>query len=685
MGGDFVLLNAVVLKVPSNLISGNIFEDVNYPGGSGRNLNNASGVGISNVTVELYDSFNTLMETTTTNLSGDYSFAGMVNGNYSIRVVNSTVISTRGGGATCSTCYGVQTFRVENSTGLSEIVNEVGGANPSLQDSNPGVFTGAQSISVVALANNGKANIDFGFNFNTIVNTNEDGQGSLNQFIINSNDLDETGLDIAANSIFDPAAGEDISIFMIPPTGDAQGRTADTNYSSGIFDIFIPNTKSLAVITDDNTSIDGRTQTAYSGDTNTGTTGLGGSNVGVSVNTLTTFANPEIQIHRNAGDLIRIQALNTVIRNVSIYANNNAGIRLDSGAALITENLIGVNAQGNNSGNIDYGVEVVGGEIVIRDNYIATTSDAGILINGGTSTLIQGNQITANGTGACFDNIKIQNGSSINITGNLIEKAGALGIDTDGYAGNLVISENTILNSGQNGGDCSGSIENAGIKLDGNNSIILKNIIASNGGAGIVISGGTTTGNLISQNSIFANGTAAPALGIDLDATDLIGDGITLNDSSDGDSGPNGLLNFPVISNAFISGANLVIEGWSRPGATIEVFLTDINEGSAVTGDNQLGLSTDYGEGQTYLATVTEGSAADVSAAVSPYTDVDGNTDNSNKFKFVIPGPLTIAAGNFITSTATISNSTSEFSPFSMIKNYTVITNRRITYRVKKN
>ncbi|MGO4921608.1 beta strand repeat-containing protein [Maribacter spongiicola] len=686
VGQDYVIMNAVLLKVPSNIITGHVFEDVNYGGGDGRSLVASSGEIVEGATVELYDASNTLIRTSITDDQGQYVFGGMANGNYQVRVVDATVKSTRDNGATCSECLGISTYRTNYGalTGFSP-VNEVGGSNPSIPDAAVGSLTNSNTVVNVAIANEGIVGLNFGFNFNTIVNTNDEGQGSLQQFIVNSNALGNTGLDIEANSIFDPIAGEDISIFMIPPAGDAQGRVADTNYASGRFDIFILNTSTLPIITDDATSIDGRTQTAYSGNTNTGTTGLGGSTVGVSAITLPNYDNPEIQIHRNAGDVIRIAAQNTTIRNVSVYANNNAGIRLNSGSALVTNNLIGVNALGNNSGNIDFGVEVVGGEIVISDNYIATTSDAGILINGGTGTLIQGNHITENGTAACFDNIKIQNGSGITIAGNLIEKAGAIGIDADGYAGNLMINENTILTSGQNGGLCAGFVANAGIKLDGNNSTISKNIIASNGGSGIVVSGGTTSGNLISQNSIYANGTSSPALGIDLDQSDALGDGVTLNDSGDSDSGPNGLLNFPIISGAFMSGGNLVVEGWSRPGATIEIFLTDVNQGTATEGDNQLGLSTDYGEGQVYIGTVTEGSAADLFSMVTPYTDLDNNTDNTNKFKFSIPMSIPINVGNYITSTATLSNSTSEFSPFSMIESYTVITNRRITYRIKKN
>ena len=132
-------------------------------------------------------------------------------------------------------------------------------------------------------------------------------------------------------------------------------------------------------------------------------------------------------------------------------------------------------------------------------------------------------------------------------------------------------------------------------------------------------------------------------------------------------------------------GSNLVIKGWARPGATVEVFLTDINEGTATAGDNELGFSTDYGEGQVYLGTAIEGSGADADGGSSSYTDTDGNTDNTNRFHFTIAIPPMASIGDFITATATLGNSTSEFSPMSVLKVQTVITNRRITYRVNQN
>jgi len=685
-GQDFVILNAVVLKVPSNLATGFVFEDQNYGGGPGRDFATASGVGLEGVELELYNSGGTRIQSTLTDASGNYVFAGMANGTYSIRALNNTVNSARSGGSSCLNCMPVQTFKTDYALStLTPDFNTVGGENPSGIDSASGTLAGAQSIATITIINEGVAGMDFGFNFNTIVNTNEDGQGSLEQFIVNSNILDETSLDIVANSIFDPDAGDDTSIFMIPTTSDPLGRNADANFTSGYFDISISNANPLTTISGSSTKLDGRTQTAYSSDTNSGTVGSGGTTVGTSANLLPDYERPEIQVHRNSGDVIRTQGNLFELRNISVYGDNNASVRIEGGSAIIEGNLLGVNATGIPSGNVDYGVEIISGTSTIEANYIAHNTDEGIYIMGGTSILVQNNHITDNGNrGACYDNIGITGGTGIIIQRNLIDRASSLGIDDDTSSGGIIISENTITNSGQDGGNCGGSTpENAGIKLEANNSSISNNIVASNAGAGIVLAGGS--GNLISQNSIYANGTLADALGIDIDASGTFGDGVTLNDSGDTDGGPNGSLNFPVITGAFASGTNLVLEGWARPGAIIELFFTDINEGSAVSGANQMGLTTDYGEGQLYLDTFVEGSAADTDSRVSLYIDDDGNTDNTNKFKFTITLPPGANLGDLITTTSTISNSTSEFSPMSIIKAYTVITNRRITYRVKKN
>jgi len=679
-GQDYVIVNSVLLKVPSNLITGTVFEDMNYGGGAGRSLAASSGVGTAATTVELYNALNALVKTSATKPNGSYTIGGMANGNYRVRVVNSTVKSNRTGGAACVTCLPVQTFRRNYATvgGFTNITNRVGGANPASTDPAAGTITNAQSLSTVTITSEGVVGLDFGFNFNTIVNTNNTGQGSLEKFIVNSNNLGNTGLDIVANGIFDPVAGDDTSIFMIPPTGDALGRTADANFTSGYFDILLSTGNPLSIVTDNNTIIDGRTQTAYSGDTNTGVLGSGGSTVGVSNVVLPNYNRPEIQVHRDNGDVFRTEGNDIGIRNISIFANNNSGIRVDAGSLSVIGNIIGMDATGVTVNDLNIGIENVDGNLIADGNYIANAGNYAISIDGGTSSIILNNHLANNGIGACDDAILITGGSGIQILQNLIETSASTAIDGEASTGNIIISENSLTTSGQDGGNCAGSPQQMAVKLAGDGSEITNNKIYTNGGAGISIVGGTS--NLISQNSIYANGTAADALGIDLND-----DGVTLNDNTDVDSGPNNLENFPVIGSAFISGNNLIVSGWTAPGTTVEVFFTDINQGTASAGDNQLGLTQDYGEGQVYIGTAVEGSASDQDGSISSYIDEDGNTDNTNKYKFTLPLPPGTVLGNLVTTTGTRANSTSEFSPKAVIIAYTVITNRKITYRVKTN
>ena len=404
--------------------------------------------------------------------------------------------------------------------------------------------------------------------------------------------------------------------------------------------------------------------------------------MGISASILPIYNLPEIQVHGDSKELFRLEGVGATLRNLAVYNNDKSAIQVNSGSAFLYENLLGVNALGVKSGNLEYAVEIKNGASTISRNYLSGSNLAALLIDGGTATVAEYNHFYRNGTvNTCTDNILINNGSGVVLRYNLINEAAGVGIEGSNYAAGLMIIENTITNNGLNNNACGGGVfDDSGIRLKAGNATIFRNIIHNNQGEGIVIAG-NVSGILISQNSVYNNGQRTPSLGIDLDASDKNGDGVTINDNGDGDSGPNGLINFPIISAAYAAGANMVVEGWARPGAIIELFLTDINQGSATEGDNQLG--TDYGEGQTYLATVVEGSGADAESGTSPYTDLDGNTDNTNRFKFTIPLPPGLVIGNFLTSTATVANSTSEFSPKSVIKGYTLITNRRITYRVK--
>ena len=81
------------------------------------------------------------------------------------------------------------------------------------------------------------------------------------------------------------------------------------------------------------------------------------------------------------------------------------------------------------------------------------------------------------------------------------------------------------------------------------------NTVAFNGGDGVFVRTCCAlpgTGNAILSNAIFSN----TGLGIDLDP-----DGVTPNDVGDGDTGPNNLQNFPVLTSATTGGGSIAVAG----------------------------------------------------------------------------------------------------------------------------
>ena len=172
--------------------NGTVFEDVNYGGGAGRPLLTPGVVGIAGVRVELYNvGTGALVASVNTGVGGTYSLtSGDTSAQMRVRVVNGSVRSSRMGGSGCTTCVPVQTYRTGGSgNGVAPVTNRVGGEDPRYSDaiSNTapvtyGTLTVAgtrlpQSITTVTPSANNSiiANIDFGFNFDTVVNTRDAG------------------------------------------------------------------------------------------------------------------------------------------------------------------------------------------------------------------------------------------------------------------------------------------------------------------------------------------------------------------------------------------------------------------------------------------------------------------------------------------------------------------------------
>ncbi|MCA9208003.1 MAG: DUF4347 domain-containing protein, partial [Planctomycetales bacterium] len=160
------------------------------------------------------------------------------------------------------------------------------------------------------------------------------------------------------------------------------------------------------------------------------------------------------------------------------------------------------------------------------------------------------------------------------------------------------------------------------------------NIIANQSGDGIGASPTAGSSNAFLGNTYYANADLA---------IDLEGNGVTANDVGDSDTGANDLQNFPILTVATTNESNEVtisgsINSVSNSYYRVELYAND-----------SIGASP-YGQGQTYLG------------------HVNVSTDGSGNASFTTTLTANIAAGAYISATATQSNaafttfsSTSEF------------------------
>lgn len=689
--------------IVSGAINGRVFEDSNYGGGAGRSYATSSGNARQNARVELYNAAGNLVTNTTTDGSGNYSFTGLAAGNYTVRVVNSTVTSSRGTGG-----LAVQTFRTDATTGIAVAdTNRVGGETPNLVDAGNGTTTlaslttattTAQSVAPVTVALGTITGVDFGYNFSTIVNTNDLGQGSLRQFINNTNVLTTRPTQSGSTSNTRGAtsslpSGRDTTIFMIPDGASHAGiRSGLTNQlTSGVAIIKVAS--SLPAITSGSTLIDGGTQTVNIGNSNTSTLNSS-STVGIDNLPVPAIAGPEVQIEPTTGfyaaatNGLTLSSNDNTVQNISISGFTGASgtdqgdIYVSSGATgtLIRWNAIGIAAanyadRGASARTADYGIYSQAATLTVRENIVAFVGAGGIELFNASSVLVEANELRGNAiTNASAENLNVNSGSGVTVRGNLSYDAGGPGFDTSGSTGSNLFENNTVLHNGQ-----LTTGQTSGIRLNGNGNTVRKNIIANNYGSGILVRSASVN-NLITQNSTYNNGATTRQLGIDLNDSSADADKgtapyVTVNDANDIDSGANNLLNFPVFESIAVSGGNLVLKGCAPAGASIELFEADVSPGKAVSvGSNTNAPRTlDYGEGQTYLATLTEGVSDTDSGTNCPALDGNDQTGMS-RFAFSIALPSGVAVGDLLTTTATVSSNTSEFSPVVRASNAPTLT-----------
>lgn len=327
-----------------------------------------------------------------------------------------------------------------------------------------------------------------------------------------------------------------------------------------------------------------------------------------------------------AGNYIGLDATGTLAR-----ANTDSGILVESGS---DNNFIGgTTAADRNviSGSPGNGLQVqtVSG-IFIQGNYIGTNAAGTAAIGNGTGINLNIPNATIGGTsgvtpgGPCTGPCNLVSGNVVGI---------GLGSGSSGTQifGNLIGTN--AAGTGALGNTSTGISVPSSMNIIGGTNLSAANVIAFNGSQGVVIADGTA--NSVQSNSIFSNGGVA--LGID-----LAGDGPTPNDLGDGDTGPNNLQNFPVITSAPIAAGMVTISGTLNSTASMN-FRLEFFSSVACNASSP----TNFGEGQTFLGFLVVA------------TDASGNATFGGPLStFSIPPGQTV-----ITATATDpENNTSEFS-----------------------
>ncbi|HEV2126939.1 MAG TPA: hypothetical protein VGW38_29680, partial [Chloroflexota bacterium] len=284
----------------------------------------------------------------------------------------------------------------------------------------------------------------------------------------------------------------------------------------------------------------------------------------------------------------RIGGTTAAERNV-ISGNGRTGVSMWHGGSngnLVYNNLIGLSPGGGSclpnrihGADMNYGASnnLIGGTAQGQRNVLTGNGFAGVDVSHADTTT--GNQIIGNfvgtnpgGTGPvsnCSGNrwgMRVKDGVRNNlISDNVISGNRDYGIEIQSppTEGNVTTTTHNTIRNNRIGISVDGKAlpNNVGLLINGrNNTIGPANIIAHNRDDGIQLNEAVSDFNTITRNSIFGNG----GLGID-----LAPNGVTQNDSGDGDTGPNENLNFPVLSGATAS----QVTGTACGGCTVEVFL----------------------------------------------------------------------------------------------------------------
>ena len=722
-------------------ISGTIFEDIigdGYADGDVTfNDNTGDQRGLPNVTVTLYlddgdnlpNSSDALIATDVTDANGEYAFTGLVAGVYWVASDAPTVSSNGSSGLIAEQTIGftaageipvafaIQSYCADglggsilstDTTHNSDVC--YGGKTATGADDNTDAGT-REHITGFYL-DYVLNNLNFGFSFNVVSNTEPSGVGSYEQFLLNANAY----------------SGANVMRFVPVVVPNRTTWWEVSNTDSTVF----------TALTDSNTTIDGKAYALIDGVTarNEDPSLLGPvTSVGADWNTRTISQvdAPDFAINhvRNntcgrsfyaqtnaeskswsgcAAIETASNAHNITVQNIGVYSDDSDGTV--SGPAFFARdaiqnfdfnnNVIGVLPTGVEAANQLYRGAIInnginwGGELdhdgsgEIDSNYFANTWDTAIIIWYLTDPLdprdtfvISDNYIIdVDGSGIVLD----RGTNATTIKGNYIDNAKFAGIDNVSGASSLDIIQNTVTNTqgfydqsntAYDNAHVSAWSPHAGISLSYGSSIVAEFNKAINGAAGV--NGidhihGLGRGIKISKNQFGNNGGIAIDIGENdgIDTTPHQGDSrrcyLATYHGTPTVTGPA----LPLIEKAELSGNTLTVEGKHCNGAFVSENSYEIqfyivsgdatDTSTSITTANPVGgwsfmpnigneiTGLTYGEGVTYLGSLTQQTNGTFSGTVNVSGLSVGDTIGAISFSDHAPG------------TGAVSGQTSEFS-----------------------
>jgi hypothetical protein len=379
----------------------------------------------------------------------------------------------------------------------------------------------------------------------------------------------------------------------------------------------------------------------YIADSGTMSNVVSGNYIGTDANGTAGLGNGWNPEFRAGGVRIVRNAQNNIIggdsdaeRNV-ISGNNPDGVFIGNGDMttnnIVSGNYIGTDATGSQAlANVQNGVHLMGGaqnNYIGPDNLISGNKSAGVFITGTTTTsnTVSGNYIGTDISGTqVISNINhgayIGGGASNNVIGG--DTAGERNIISgNGMSGVYIADNGTMSNvvSGNYIGTDANGTAGLGNSWHGvyiyngaqNNAVGPGNVVAHNALDGVEVDGSSTTGNIITQNSIFSN----------TQGIDLMGDA-------------NGGIAAPLIVTTTVGSVSII--GTACADCAVEVFENGDTDGE---GETFVGDSTADSSG---AFTVTVSSLSDLYLTATATDAVSGTSEFSAVFTATVTGGVNI-------------------------------------------